>query len=691
LFLASFIALYFELVVIRYLSTEIRIFAYLKNPALIASFFGIGLGMLLERPPVALKRLFPLVAAILFLLMRFAPVLKLTHLPIPSADYVLITLQPVAPKGHWFGLWLIGMMLVYLTVVPGIMFLVTAFFVVLGGLVGERLKQLPSLQGYGVNLAGSLAGIVAFTALSFLGTPPLIWVLLGLLATVPFFLRQRWAIPVFVLVVCALAVPEPHTYWSPYYRITLQEAPPLPGWHRPAVYWVDVNHDYHQKMLDLSPEFTKRFPDVEPNRSGRATYELPYQLVPHPGRVLVVGAGTGNDVAAAIRHGATHVDAVEIDPLIFWLGRKYHPERPYDSPRVSVFVDDARAFFKKTRQTYDLIIFGYLDSQTLLSSFSSIRLDNYVYTLESFREARSLLGENGTLVLAFSAGSRTFLKERLFMTLAHAFNAPPLAYFTGYDVTGVVFVEGKAAESARILEFPEISKEMNLRESRTLLATDHWPFLYLETRTIPFVIWSVLALYLYLSIAVLQRQVPLRRLATSEGLHLFFLGAGFMLLETTGVTELSLLFGSTWMVNAIVIAAFLFMGLFANTLVMLRPFSRRSAYTVLFVLLAFGMFLPYSLLGGLPTPAKVLASAVLVGLPVFFSGLVFSRSFRDVVRPAQSLGINLLGAVVGGVLENLVMVGGTTILGILALLIYGLSAVALTPFVSGAEVIRNRP
>jgi hypothetical protein len=133
------------------------------------------------------------------------------------------------------------------------------------------------------------------------------------------------------------------------------------------------------------------------------------------------------------------------------------------------------------------------------------------------------------------------------------------------------------------------------------------------------------------------------------------------------------------------------MGLFANTLVMLRPFSRNLAYSVLFVLLAFGMFLPYSLLGGLPTPGKVLASAALVGLPVFFSGLVFSRSFRDVVRPAQGLGINLLGAVVGGVLENLVMVGGTTILGVLALVIYGLSAAALALSERRDEAVWHTP
>lgn len=148
-----------------------------------------------------------------------------------------------------------------------------------------------------------------------------------------------------------------------------------------------------------------------------------------------------------------------------------------------------------------------------------------------------------------------------------------------------------------------------------------------------------------------------------------------MLLETKGVTELSLFFGSTWIVNAVVITAFLAMGLLANTFIMFRPVSRGAAYTVLFIVLVTGMFLPYSLLESLPSTARVLSAATLAGLPVFFSGLIFSRSFRDVKQPAQGLGINLLGAVLGGTLENLVMVGGTPILGILALLLYGISAV----------------
>src|SRR2546427_12123699 len=46
---------------------------------------------------------------------------------------------------------------------------------------------------------------------------------------------------------------------------------------------------------------------------------------------------TGNDVASALRHGAEHVDAVEIDPIIYKIGVQYHPESPYSSPRGTVF------------------------------------------------------------------------------------------------------------------------------------------------------------------------------------------------------------------------------------------------------------------------------------------------------------------------------------------------------------------
>ena len=105
----------------------------------------------------------------------------------------------------------------------------------------------------------------------------------------------------------------------------------------------------------------------------------------------MVGAGTGNDVAAALRAGVKRVDAVEIDPAILCLGKLYHPEHPYADPRVDAVVNDARTFLRSTRNIYDLIVYGLLDSHTLLSHTSSVRLDSYVYTVEGLREARARL------------------------------------------------------------------------------------------------------------------------------------------------------------------------------------------------------------------------------------------------------------------------------------------------------------
>ena len=673
LFLASFVALYFELVIIRYLSSEIRVFAYLKNLALIASFFGIGIGMIPGKTAVTRKRYFPFVAAAIFLIIAFASPLGLTHVVIPSGDYLTFGDMPNLQNGPWLIVFVFLASLEFLIVIPGMMYLLVAFFEALGGIIGEYLGQIEPLRGYAINLCGSLTGALAFTFLSFLGLSPPVWVLVGLFACLPFFFRDRRAVLIFLIIVVALAFAHPHTYWSPYYRIALKELLPPPGWHRTPAIIVTVNHDYHQEIVDLSPEFLRRFPNVEPNRAAKLSYDLPYRIMPHPGRVLVVGAGTGNDVAAALRHGASQVDAVEIDPVIVRLGREYHPEHPYESPRVTVFVDDARAFFRKATQKYDLIVFGYLDSHTLLTSMSSVRLDNYVYTLESFREARQLLTENGILVLGFSSG-KSFLGDRIFATLWEAFGSPPRAYFTGADQTGVIYIEGASSQSDSITDFPDITAEFQSHRSSTLLATDHWPFLYLKSRTIPISIISVLALFLYIAVGAVRRKVSLGSNRNSFDMHLFFLGAGFMLLETKGVTELSLFFGSTWVVNAVVITAFLFMGLLANGLVELRPISLRSAYCGLFVSLIVDMIVPYSTFGALRGVERVVAAGILVGLPVFFSGLVFSRSFRDEIKPARGLGINMLGAVVGGVLENLVMVGGTPILGILAIVLYGASA-----------------
>src|SRR5258708_15516352 len=137
--------------------------------------------------------------------------------------------------------------------------------------------------------------------------------------------------------------------------------------------------------------------------SIRNYYELPYWLYGHaPGHVAVVGAGTGNDVAAGLRNGAQKIDAIEIDPAILMEGKLGHPEHPYFDPRVRAVVSDARTFLRTTNEHYDIVVYGLLDSHTLVSHASSVRLDSFVYTVEGLREARKRLNPYGIPPLSFS-------------------------------------------------------------------------------------------------------------------------------------------------------------------------------------------------------------------------------------------------------------------------------------------------
>jgi len=665
LFLASAVALYFELLVIRYIPTEVRVFTNLKNLPLISSFFGMGLGMLLGTSSRRLRIAFPFAGAALFVLTRFASPLRL------SVGDVSWSYGLSPSEGPGSRLVLVAW---FLAIAVGYSGLAILFFRVLGGFIGESLKPIPPLWGYGINLAGSLAGMALFSLLAFLRTGPAVWLFAGFLL-LTFFAHDRVSIPVFSLAVLLLVIPQPNTFWSPYYRIDLIRLPTPAGWPLASAYSLVSNHSWYQWIVDLSPDFVKRYPAASPNRFVAPYYELPYELVLRPGNVLILGAGTGNDVASALRHGAGHIDAVEIDPVILRLGRQYHPEHPYDSPRVTAHVDDARAFLGRSKQKYDLIVFGVLDSTTLLSSFSSLRLDNYVYTVEGLQSAKAHLGDHGTLVLSFATG-RSFAADRLYATLEAAFGTRPAAYFTEYYRNGMVLIEGEA-RSRTLRQLPEVSSELHARTGEdTLLATDSWPFLYLTHRSIPDSVLVTAALFLLMVLIILRRTNCIAWRNSPSHWHFFLLGAGFLLLETKAITQLSLLFGGTWIVNSVVIGAFLVMALLANALAGLLRIPIAAVYGILLLLLAADFWFPYSTVNALNVAAKLLLGGGWVALPVLFSGIVFSSSLRRFGRAAEALGVNLFGAVLGGLLENIVMIGGAPALKALAIGMYAASAVA---------------
>ncbi len=219
--------------------------------------------------------------------------------------------------------------------------------------------------------------------------------------------------------------------------------------------------------------------------------------------------------------------------------------------------------------------------------------------------------------------------------------------------------------------------EHAIPRASTELATDDWPHLYLEGRHVPVIYYYVLGIVVLLSLLGFGALGALK--SGAQNLHFMLLGAAFMLLETRAITQFALLFGSTWIVNAIVIGSILSVIWLGNYLLWTgRTAPPKVIYPLLLACLIVLYVVPIDFALHLSTGPRVLAAAVIIGLPVFLASLVFSESFRHVTDTSAAFGSNLVGVVIGGTLEYASMIWGLDFLYLLALGMYVLSWIALT-------------
>ena len=524
--------------------------------------------------------------------------------------------------------------------------------------------------------------MIVFTLVSLFELPPWWWFLAALGGLLWLMRRERrvWQANALAgaLTVVIVGWAGADYIWSPYHKLAVYAINPraddegqpvkprdIPALARTQGFRLAVNDDFFQTARNLSPLGVRMYPD---NTNDLAHYELPYTIGRRYADVLVVGAGTGNDVAAALRHGARHVDAVEIDPAIARIGRIAHPEAPYDDPRVRVIVDDARSYFNKTHNKYDLIVIALLDSHRLFSGMSSVRLDSFVYTVESFREAGSLLKSNGFLCVQHGLG-REFMRTRLYYMLAEAFQMPPGSI--GPD-SAPTFMDGPGL----------LGYKNRLRQAEAptvVLASDDWPFFYMAGPQMPSEYRMALeAMALLALLCLLACSGGQWRNFNRYSFHFFFLGAAFLLIETVSVTRFALLFGSTWIVNSIVFAAILLVVLIAN---LCTSRVDRIHTAALYLLLAAAVFanlqFPLHRLLSTPLGPRLLAAMALMGAPILFAALIFARSFRETTTPELAFAANLLGSVVGGLTEYSSLVIGFRYQLAIAFIFYALSYLPL--------------
>lgn len=684
LFQVSVLGLFLELLLIRWLGTEVRIFAYLQNTVLVVCFMGLGLGCLTCRQPFALKDvLWPLFSLVLLLAIPYTRrVLGQINELLNLFGDLLIWTETAALSPLQTVFWAsVGLALTYV-----LLRLIWDMFVPVGRLLGRLLDDHPRpIRAYSINVAGSLLGIWLFLLLSLANQPPLAWflVLCGMLALFrsPAGAERRRETVLLVALAALgwLAGWSPgalEVHWSPYQKLVLEKIGP--GTSKPDVigdYDVIVNNASYQEMVDLSADHICRAPERFPEElRGLSQYDIPFRLVPRPRSVLVVGSGTGNDVAGAIRHQVPEITAVEIDPVIIDLGRRFHPEHPYDpSHDVRIVNDDARSFFATTTQRFDLILFALLDSHTT-TAMTNARLDHYVYTRESLERARELLTENGVIVLSFWA-QRPFVGDRMAGVLRTVFGEKPLCFrveASAYGRGGVMFVAGRQDLVQQQLTSDDRLGKLVASQRLELpyvtpVATDDWPYIYLEDARIPLLYWFLAGLLGVLFLQGVRRAGAgdLFRQWGSTQWHFFFLGAAFLLLEVQNISKAAVVLGNTWQVNAVIISAILALVLLANALAARWPGMPLGPVYALLCASCLGLyFTDIARFGFLPYALKALLVGCLTSLPMLFSGIVFIQSFARAERKDLALGANLFGALIGGLLQSV-----TFIVGVKALLL----------------------
>ncbi|MCX6415918.1 MAG: spermidine synthase, partial [Actinobacteria bacterium] len=505
LIVASALMLFVQLALIRWTGANLVHLSYFSNLILLASFLGIGLGFLRSRTSNDLGRYVPIGLLILVAFIMVFP----ARIEGSSTDLIFFT--EVRPTG--LPTW-VSLPLVFIVIA----ITMTGF----GEITGRAFREFKALDAYRWDIIGSILGTLSFTLIAFLRAPSWIWPIVTLVALwLLYGPRLPWVSRIAMVLIIGTLVVESlmaGISWSPYYKVhtEIQNAGTINEFTN-----IQVNGIPHQNVMD-----------VQQRLKAEPVYGRPYErAIDNPlNNVLVVGAGTGTDVALALARGAKHVDAVEIDPRIQQIGSQVNPNKPYDDPRVSVHINDGRAFLSSNDTKYDLILFALPDSLTLVSGASQLRLESYLFTKESITAARDHLTDDGVFAM-YNYYREPWLINRLAGTLDEVFgHAPCLDTFTAVQSLAAITI-GKQADNAVCAPAATWDRASVAAAAQEIPvpAVDDRPFLYLKTQTIPDIYLIVIALILAVSLIGIRIFGGPLRAMRGYG-DLFFMGAAFLLL-----------------------------------------------------------------------------------------------------------------------------------------------------------------
>ncbi len=682
IFWLSFVLLFAEILAVRWLGIEVPVIQAFPNlvvmVALVAGSAGMGAASVAANKQQKWSLIGPLLvaaSAILILTLAFAIPLGLPQL----------TIALDSPKTQIaFALLILFLSIACLYIV----------FRQLGFALGVEFDKLPPLEAYAINLAGSIFGVVAFGLISWFCLPP--WVALACIGCTLIALSRSWLTiaATILLVGCSFATTQ-SSQFSAYSKLDVipmgEDSKKLIG---SGSYILNSNnHYFHFAIKILNEDELKRlYEEKNPSPRGKILQEyyrwlrIPFTLAKKRDSVLVLGAGSGNDVAYALSAGAKTIHAVEIDPVITKFGSTIHPNHPYLDPKVIVHNEDARSFLRYSPEKFDLIEFAYLDPGNTLHTSSFLRVDNYVYTVEAMKAALRHLNDGGMVSVTFATGPTHGVTKRLYQTITEACGRPPIAY-VDKDWDSVLFMFGPGAEGLQIPESLEgLRKWPQANETATSQAcTDDWPFLYLQFQNLAVFLYLAILLVAVIFPALILTKVKDASINPAGWGSMFFLGQSFMLIETKSITKLSLIFGATWLVSSVVIALILVLAYIATIVVKKRNVNINLLYGLLFVSLLLEFFYEIPSSSTMPPLAVASISSIVACLPIMFGSMIFSMCFKKAPSPSAYFSANLLGVSIGGLTENLCIVMGLKNLTLVAALLYFAS------FLCAARLMKDEP
>jgi len=656
LVLLSFVALFLELVCIRWASAHVLYLGYFTNFVLLGCLLGLGGGALLSHKDSKLIAWLPVVLFFFF-------------------AFILLSRAQVTPGfGNFifFTSNIAEFQLPAYVLLPVIFIFSAAIFTLLAQDLGKLLNEFNPLRAYTLNILGSLGGIALFTLMSALSLPPWTWLILANIVLVLLLPRdatfkRNIAFLVGIVLLLGISDFKAGNIWSPYYRIGLYQPQGNTGFHPvksnevthglPLI--VTVNGIMHQASTKLA--------------DSDEIYALPYSVFkekPVYDEVLIIGAGGGNDVAFALANGAKHIDAVEIDPKIAELGQRFHPENPYSDPRVALRVNDGRAFLHSSKTKYDLVIYALTDSLVLATNASNLRLESYLFTIESFADVKAHLKPDGLFIL-YNYYRYDWLVSKINAMVFTVFGEQPANYRSAPSMNftqrgfSVIFT-GPKAQSIDTTQPGFVTEPAETLQP----ATDNWPFLYLKTPSIPNLYLFTLVLIIVFSSLYIWYLIP-QKTITQNPWPFFFMGAAFTLLETKSIVQFLLLFGATWLVNSLVFFGVLLSVLLAIWVVAKFNFKRLEIlYALLFGALLLNFALPLNTLLIENMAMRFLVAVAVLFSPIFIANLIYSTLFRDTKQTNVAYAANLFGTVIGGITEYLSLVTGYQALILVAGIFY---------------------